>query len=127
VRWTLWLIPFSLLLLGKMIFVSMDIHPRDPFEYEGAVLRQFQNTDSISVFMPVAAPEHRLQLDFYRKVKAEKTGNQVRLVESIDNIEINDQLILSPANLTKIENIFLVDTLRIWEGMGFEVKILGRK
>lgn len=57
----------------KMDFIQRDIYPRHWFEYEGSMLRKTQNIDGLKVFMPAEHPEHRLQLDFYRKVFLEKS------------------------------------------------------
>ena len=127
IRWTLWLIPLSLLLMGKMIFIIMDTHPRHPFENEGAILRQMPETDSIKVFMPVETQEHRLQLDFYRKFKSKKTGSEIRVLDNVNEISIQDRIIISQDNLKKIQESFLTDTLKTWPGLGYEVKIKGVK
>lgn len=123
-RWRIiWLLPILIIFWRKMEFIRHDTQPRHPFEFEGAMLRQISNAESIKVFMPVETPEHRLQLDFYRKIKKEETGVDVKVLQSMDQITMNDQLIASPENLQKLESKFKIDTMQTWEGLGYEVKI----
>ena len=51
--------------------------------------------DSIKVFMPVETPEHRLQLDFYRKIKSMKTGNEIKVLNNVNDLTIQDRIIIS--------------------------------
>ncbi|MFZ1679126.1 MAG: glycosyltransferase family 39 protein, partial [Saprospiraceae bacterium] len=115
------LIPILFILWRKINFIRNDIQPRHPFEYEGAMLRQIENVDSIKVFMPVQTPEHRLQLDFYKKLIFQKSAHDIKVLDRVDYISIGDHIIVSNENLNKIIEIFNIDTLKAYQGLGFEV------
>ncbi len=119
----LWILPIIFIFWRKMNFISHDTHPRHEFEYEGAILRQIKDVDSVKVFMPVETPEHRLQLDFYRKFSQHRTGKEIKVLDSVENIAANDQLIISEDNLKKIKEKFAMDTLQSWPGLGYLVRI----
>ncbi len=127
-RWQyIWLLPILLILWRKIDFIRSDIQPRHPFEYEGAMLRQIEDVDAIKVFMPVQTPEHRLQLDFYRKIIFQKTGNEVKVIDSTNNLLTGDHILVSSENLKKVNDNFNTDTLKIWDGLGYELNILTSK
>lgn len=123
----IWLIPCLFIFWHKIDFIRHDIQPRHPFEYEGAMLRQFTNVDSVKVFMPVETPAHRLQLDFYRKIILQQTGKNVRVLDRIEDLSIGDNIIVREENLKKIMDNYGIDTLKTWEGLGYEIKILNSK
>jgi hypothetical protein len=121
----LWVLPIIFILWRKLNFIRNDINPRDPLEYEGAILRQLHDLDSIKVFMPVATSEHRLQLDFYRKVILAKTGEDIKVLDSVDDISVNDHIIICQTeNLKNIEGKYLIDTIKTWSDLGYEIRIL---
>ena len=126
-RWLL-LIPATLMLWRKMDFLQKDQSPRHPFEYEGAMLREVKETLPNKVYMEVEHPEHRLQLDFYRKWIAEQMGKNVEVVDTISNVVEGDQLLISQkAALETIQSLFALDTIRVWAGLGYEVKVKEKK
>jgi 4-amino-4-deoxy-L-arabinose transferase-like glycosyltransferase len=118
----LWLLPIGFILWRKMNFIQNDIFPRHPFEYEGAMLRTTDVTDDTRVFMPVQTPEHRLQLDFYRKIIRDKYGEDVEILEAREQIREGDRLILTTENLAQLSNLSL-DTIHVWPELGYEVLI----
>lgn len=121
-RWKIiWLIPIIFILWRKLNFIRNDIQPRHPFEYEGAMLREITDVDSLKIFMPVQTPEHRLQLDFYRKLIFQKSGYDVKVLDRVDDISTDDHIIFSIENLQKISDNFKIDTLKSWEGLGYQV------
>ena len=128
-QWKLMLIVPVLFIFGhKMLFIKSDIQPRHPFEYEGAILRNMQTGPNTKVFMKVETPEHRLQLDFYRKLKAEQTGSLIPVLDSVSQVTVGDQLIVSQNDQHQlIAERFLVDTLKIYPGLGYELKVLESK
>ncbi|MEO7907960.1 MAG: glycosyltransferase family 39 protein [Saprospiraceae bacterium] len=117
------LIACLLLLWQKLNFIRKDIEPRHAFEYEGYMLREATVNDKTKVFMPVETPEHRLQLDFYKKWKQKETGEGVEVLDSVDQILIGDQIIVRKENLTLIGHKFSIDTIRSWNELGYEIKI----
>ena len=119
----LWLIPVGFILWRKINFIQHDITPRHPFEYEGAMLRETDVTPDTRVFMPVQTPEHRLQLDFYRKIKLEKNREEIEVLEIPEQIRSGNRVIISNDNLGIISKTFSVDTIRVWRNMGYEVLI----
>ncbi len=121
------LIPILFIFWHKINFIRNDIQPRHPFEYEGAMLRQVQDDDSIKVFMPVQTPEHRLQLDFYVKDIFQKNWKSINVLDKVDEIAINDHIIVSNENLKKINDNFKTDTLKSWAGLGYEINIIDNK
>jgi 4-amino-4-deoxy-L-arabinose transferase-like glycosyltransferase len=123
-QWILWFVPISFILWRKLNFIYHDTLPRHPFENEGSILRQVADPDSISVFMPVETPEHRLQLDFYRKLILEKEGVEVKVWDSISEVAPHAHIIISQAeNLKKIQDAYPIDTIKNWPGVGYEIKI----
>lgn len=90
----LWLIPVLFLWYMKMRFVRVDVEPRHPFEYPGAFLRSMDVNENTKAYMPVETPEHRLQLDFYRKVIADGSGEYIEAYEKPEQIQSGDEVIL---------------------------------
>jgi 4-amino-4-deoxy-L-arabinose transferase-like glycosyltransferase len=122
------LIPVALIIWRKLDFIQNDIHPRHPFEFEGAILRQASLSPQTKVFMHVEHPEHRLQLDFYRKVMLKEKGIQVDVLDQYHQLAPGQKLIVSQAVvLDSIQKSFLVDTLVVYPGLGYEVKINNSK
>ncbi len=127
-KWKLiWLIPIAFILWRKLNFIQKDIQPRHAFEFEGAMLRQANVHPNTKVFMPVQTPEHRLQLDFYRKLKKKESGHEIQVVESGDQVAVNDQIIISRQNLKIFENQFEVDTITKYKDLGYLIKVLAKK
>ncbi|MEP6794897.1 MAG: hypothetical protein ABJB16_11260, partial [Saprospiraceae bacterium] len=121
-RWKfIWLIPILFVLWQKINFIRSDIQPRHPFEHEGAMLRQIEDVDSIMVFMPVQTSEHRLQLDFYRKLIFQKSGHDFKVLDRVDDISTGDHIIVRTENLKKINDHFKIVTLKSFEGLGYEI------
>ncbi|MGB3080548.1 MAG: glycosyltransferase family 39 protein [Saprospiraceae bacterium] len=118
------LIPILFIFWRKINFILSDTRPRHPFEYEGAILRQIEDVDSVKVFMPVQTPEHRLQLDFYRKFIFQKTGNEIKVFDRTNDLLTGDHIIVRNENVKKVNDNFNVDTLKSWDGLGYELKIL---
>jgi len=123
----IWIVPILLIFWRKIIFIKHDIQPRHPFEYEGAMLRQIKDMDSIKVFMPVETQEHRLQLDFYRKIKQKESGKSIEVLEAMDQVSINDHLIISDDNLNKLKEGFNINIVKDMNGPGSVVKITAKK
>ena len=122
------LIPVLLILWRKMDFIKHDTTPRHAFEYEGAILRQSAITKSTKVFMKVETPEHRLQLDFYRKVVLHDKGINVPVIDTLSQVTLGDQLIISQQEqLTKIQEAFTIDTMEIWKGLGYTIGVKSEK
>lgn len=122
------LLPVILVLGRKMIFIQSDIKPRHPFENEGAILRQAQITPATKVFMKVETPEHQLQLDFYRKVRLTRDGIAVSVIDTISQIGPGDHIIISqPPGLTMMQDMFVLDTMKVWPGLGYEISVVRRK
>ncbi len=128
-RWrALLLIPVCLILWRKLEFIKHDTAPRDAFEYEGAILRQAELTTSTKVFMKVATPEHQLQLDFYRKWVLEEKGLMIPVIDTVSQIEVGDQIIISQTGeLAKIQEGFAIDTIKIWKGLGYTIEVKSEK
>ena len=122
------LIPVLLILWRKIDFIKHDMAPRHAFEYEGAILRQSAITKSTKVFMKVETPEHRLQLDFYRKVVLHDKGINVPVIDTLSQVTLGDQLIISQQEqLTKIQEAFTIDTMEIWKGLGYTIGVKSEK
>lgn len=117
------LTPVIFLFVMKLIFIHHDTQPRHLFEFEGSMLRQIKDTDSIKVFMPVATPEHRLQLDFYRKLILKRNLYEVTVLDSLQQIQADDHLLMNEDNLKKIEEKFSFDTLHAWKNYGVEIRL----
>lgn len=128
-RWKLVvLLPVILILGRKMNFIQKDINPRHPFEYEGAILRNAQITPGTKVFMKVETPEHQLQLDFYRKIKLAEEGINVSVVDTTSQIAPGDKIIISQvAGLTLMQEQFVIDTFKVWPGLGYEINVIRKK
>jgi 4-amino-4-deoxy-L-arabinose transferase-like glycosyltransferase len=128
-RWKLLVfIPVVFILWRKMVFTSSDIFPKHPFEFEGAMLRQIEPNEKTKVFMEVETPEHRLQLDFYRKIIAKERGLDIPVVETIAEISTGDHLIISQEEPVKtIQTEYLLDRFKIWPGLGYEITIGPKK
>ena len=123
-RWKLVLMaPLALLWWLKMDFIRKDTAPRDAFEHEGAILRQAEVTSQTKVVMPVVVPEHRLQLDFYRKVKQEESGFSISVLDSRQLAKPGDQIIIGRENLKQMDRSVEVDTIKKWDGIGYEFQI----
>ncbi len=119
----LWLVPIAFILWRKINFILIDISPRHPFEFEGAILRQTNVDKNTKVFMPVETKEHRLQLDFYRKLKLNETGEEVEVLETADQLKVGDRVIVRNENMSKLESVVEMDTIKVYEGLGLELSI----
>jgi 4-amino-4-deoxy-L-arabinose transferase-like glycosyltransferase len=124
-RWRVFLlIPVCLILWRKLDFTQYDTAPRDVFEYEGAILRQSDLTSATKVFMKVETPEHQLQLDFYRKWVLEEKGLAIPVIDTVSQIQIGDQIIISQTGeLVKIHAKFDIDTIATWKGLGYTIGV----
>lgn len=124
-RWRLFFLLPAFFLIGfKLEFIYQDIKPRHHFENEGAMLRIVDVNPSTKVFMKVETPEHQLQLDFYRRVVLDEKGIQVPVLDTISAVNVGDEIIISQNDqLAIIQDHFTLDTLRVWEGLGFMVKV----
>ncbi len=125
-KWKLmWLVPITLILWRKIEFIRKDLSPRHAFEYEGAILRQIDVDQSTTVFMPVQTQEHQLQLDFYRKLKMKDANIDVSVVDSIHQLSKGDNIIISQSEyVLKIQNIYKIDTIKKWTGLGYEIRVI---
>lgn len=122
------LLPVLLALGRKMNFIHKDVNPRHPFEYEGTILRQAQITPATKVFMKVETPEHQLQVDFYRKIRLAEEGINVSVVDTTSQIIPGDKIIISqPVGLTLMQDQFVIDTTKVWPGLGYEINVLRKK
>ena len=128
-RWRILLfVPVLLLLWRKMDFIKHDTAPRHEFEYEGAILRQSELTSSTKVFMKVQTPEHQLQLDFYRKWVLEERGLSIPVIDTISQVQMGDQIIISQSEqLAKIQEKFVIDTIATWKGLGYTIEVKSEK
>jgi 4-amino-4-deoxy-L-arabinose transferase-like glycosyltransferase len=128
-QWKLMLIVPVLFVFGhKLLFIKSDIQPRHPFEYEGAILRTTEASPNTKVFMKVEVPEHQLQLDFYRKLKAGFSGQLMPVLDSVSQVGVGDQLIISQNDQHQlIADLFALDTIKIHPGLGYEIKVLAQK
>ena len=124
-RWRFLLfVPVLLVLWRKMDFIKHDTEPRHAFEYEGAILRQSELTASTKVFMKVQTPEHQLQLDFYRKWALEVKGLNIPVIDTVSQIQAGDQIIISQLEqLVKIQDVFEIDTIATWKGLGYTIEV----
>ena len=122
------LLPVILVLGRKMNFIQNDIDPRHPFEYEGAILRHAQITPETKVFMKVEMPEHQLQLDFYRKIRLAEDEINVSVIDTTSQIVPGDKIIISQAaGLTLLQDQFVIDTTKVWPGLGYEINVIRKK
>ena len=123
-RWKyLWLIPILLILWRKINFITKDIHPRHPFEHEGSILRKASVSNNTKVYMPVETYEHRLQLDFYKKLVRKEQGLEIPVFDNVTQISPGDHIILRQDHLKQVTDVFTVDTMKVWNGLGYELVI----
>ena len=123
-RWKyLWLIPILFILWRKISFIRNDIQPRHPFEHEGSILRQTSVSNETNVYMPVETHEHRFQLDFYRKLIRKEQGIEIPVFDNVTQISPGDHIIVRKELLTQVTNVFSVDTMKVWNGLGYEILI----
>ncbi len=118
-----WVAACILLIWNKLNFIRKDIEPRHALEYEGYMLRNSEVSDKTKVFMPVATPEHRLQLDFYKKWMQYDTGEEIEVLSSVDELFPGDHIIVRKENLRLIGEHFSMDTIQSWREFGYEIKI----
>ncbi|MGB4847827.1 MAG: hypothetical protein WBP41_07890, partial [Saprospiraceae bacterium] len=64
--------------------------------------------------------------DFYRKLIFQKSAHDIKVLDRVDYISIGDHIIVSNENLNKIIEIFNIDTLKAYQGLGFEVIVEGK-
>ena len=121
------LLPIAFILFRKMSFISHNTLPREPLEYEGYMLRESKSNNAIKVFMPVETSEHRLQLDFYKKLREMETGQSIEVLDSTSQIETGDELVINHPHLSGVNQQFEVDTLQYWEKYGALIKVAGKK
>ncbi len=122
----LWLLalPIALLMFRKLDFIRQDVHVRDPLEQAGSILRQTDLFCNLKVFMAVRHPQHQLQLDFYRKVMSRARAFDVPVVGNTHEVYSMDHLIIAQADsLGVIQSRYTLDTLKIWPGLGYEVRL----
>lgn len=124
-RWkVLAFIPVLLILWRKIEFTSNANFPKHPFEYEGALLRKIEPDEKTKVFMKVETPEHRLQLDFYRKIVSRDKGIDIPVVDNVAEITTGDHLIISQEESVRaIQSEYVLDRFKIWPGLGYEITI----
>ena len=124
-RWRLLvLIPAVLVLARKISFVQSDIHPRHPFENEGAMLRMTDDPEMNQVFMQVEVPEHQLQLDFYRKLKLKEHQTEVKVIKAVSEVRPGDEfLIRQTQQLNEIQSLYVLDTVNYFEGLGYQIHV----
>ncbi len=121
------IIPVAFIYGHKLAFISEDIAPRHPFEYEGAMLRQYLDPEPCKVFMTVEHPEHRLQLDFYQKIAVTQKGQNIEVVDTVTQLLPGDRVLVSQSlAMTAITERFETDTIRIWPGLGYEFRLKER-
>ena len=122
-RWAI-VLPAAFLFWHKLEFISGDVQPRHPFEFEGAMLRQIQGKEAFKVYMKVEHPEHKLQLDFYQKSAFVQKGQSIEVVDTVSQLYPGDHVLISQAQgISDIAQHFNIDTLRIWPGLGYEFKL----
>ncbi len=128
-RWKyLVLIPAFLLIWRKMHFIQTDSIAKHAFEYEGSMLRQLKDPRDVTVFMPVEYAEHRLQLDFYRKVFLDQKKIDVPVADQWDELKPGMQVLLRNSPwLDSLQYRFEVDTVGMWSGLGYELKLGAEK
>ena len=119
----LWIIPIGFILWRKIDFIRTDLNPRHPLEHEGSILRDTKVTPQTKVYMPVETHEHRLQLDFYRKIMLHNTGIEIPVLDSLNEIQPGDHIIVRNENFQKINESFDLEVVKEWEDMGFELQI----
>lgn len=121
------LIPAAYVYGHKLLFISRDTSPRHPFEFEGAMVRQYQGTDACKVFMIVEHPEHRLQLDFYQKIASARKGQHIEVVDTVTQLQPGDHVLISQsAGMAAIHQAFDTDTIQVWPGLGYELQLKER-
>ncbi len=117
-------IPAVLILTRKISFIRADIHPRHPFEHEGAMLRMTDDPNVKQVFMQVEVPEHQLQLDFYRKIKHEEDQIEINVLNAVDEVKSGDEFLISQTQyLNEIQSLFQLDTLKHFENLGYQIRV----
>ena len=118
------IVPILFVMARKINFIRHDIAPRHPFEYEGAMLRKLQPSTSVKVFMRVEVPEHRLQLDFYQRIRLLKMGETIPIVGHASQLTSGDTVLICMENgIQEIQSQFDTDTLKIWPGLGYELLV----
>ncbi len=118
------LLPIVFVLGRKMLFIYQDIKPRHPFENEGAMLRQAEINEHTKVFMKVETHEHQLQLDFYRRIANRKKEIEIDVLSDVNEVKSGDEIIISQLHhLHEIQTMFAVDTVNVWEELGYTIKI----
>lgn len=121
-------VPIVFVLNRKIAFIESDQAPRHPFEYEGAMVRRLDTTNAVKIFMRAEVPEHRLQLDFYLRIKTWKHGANISVVDQVSQLSPGDTLLISQEKgIQEIQSYFDTDTIRIWPGLGYEMVIKGTK
>ncbi len=122
-RHAIW-IPILFVLGRKLNFIRQDTHTRHAFELEGAMLRNTEADRVDKVFMKVDHPEHRLQLDFYRKVKMRQTGRDVPVIDHPEQAVMGDRIIIAQQQgMQELLNRYELDTLTGSPGTGYMIII----
>ncbi len=92
------------------------------------MLRDPNIAGNTKVFMKVETTEHQLQLDFYRKVREAEGEKEIDVLNFIDQVSVGDQIIISQQeNLKLIQDKFIIDTLKTWSGIGYEIQVKSEK
>jgi regulator of RNase E activity RraB len=69
-----------------------------------------------------------LQLDFYRKWVLEEKGLTVPVIDTISQVQMGDQIIISQTGeLAKIQEKFDIDTIATWKGLGYTIQVKSEK
>jgi len=111
-----------------MDFIQHDTFPRHPFEYEGAMLKKDKQLEGLSVWMPVQFPEHRLQLDFYKKVILNEKKIDVPILQQISDAKQDTRMLMRTGTVTdSLEAKFDLDTFKIFSGLGYEIQLKEKK